>query len=121
MAVVNPRNRIVFFRVSEEEFRGMEQACSVVGARSISEFARIAAKRLASVNEQDEAVSVRRCMEMIERLVDRLHNALGRMNGLNEAQGNGSPALTDGREHAAAAAEGASARSISEQGKARGN
>jgi hypothetical protein len=42
MAVTKPRNRLVNFRVSEEEFNSLREACETGGARSISDFARSA-------------------------------------------------------------------------------
>lgn len=42
MAVTKPRNRLVNFRVSEEEFQNLREACLSGGARSISDFARSA-------------------------------------------------------------------------------
>ncbi len=40
MSVINPRNRLVNFRVSEKEFDLLKEASSRHGARSLSEFAR---------------------------------------------------------------------------------
>ena len=40
MSVINPRNRLVNFRLSEIEFEKLKAACLEHGARSISEFAR---------------------------------------------------------------------------------
>ena len=40
MAVTKPRNRLVNFRVSEDEFQSLREACETGGARSISDFAR---------------------------------------------------------------------------------
>lgn len=42
MAVTKPRNRLVNFRVSEDEFQSLREACETGGARSISDFARCA-------------------------------------------------------------------------------
>lgn len=42
MAVTKPRNRLVNFRVSEEEFVSLREACETGGARSVSDFARSA-------------------------------------------------------------------------------
>ena len=42
MAVIKPRNRLVNFRVSEDEFKSLREACETGGARSISDFARCA-------------------------------------------------------------------------------
>lgn len=40
MSVLKPRNRLVNFRLSEEEFQAMHAACEKSGARSLSDFAR---------------------------------------------------------------------------------
>jgi hypothetical protein len=40
MSVFKPRNRLVNFRLSEEEFEKLKACCPMHGARSISDFAR---------------------------------------------------------------------------------
>ena len=40
MAVNNPRNRTVIFRLTQEEYQQLEAICSAGGARSLSDFAR---------------------------------------------------------------------------------
>jgi hypothetical protein len=40
MAVNKPRNRIVIFRLTQEEYRQLESVSTADGARSLSEFAR---------------------------------------------------------------------------------
>jgi len=40
MSVLRPRNRLVNFRLSEDEFEKLKASCALQGARSISEFAR---------------------------------------------------------------------------------
>ena len=42
MAVINPRTKLVNFRLSEEEFDRLKDACGTQGARSVSDFARSA-------------------------------------------------------------------------------
>ncbi|MBL8210893.1 MAG: hypothetical protein JNK87_09285 [Bryobacterales bacterium] len=83
---MTPRNRIVTFRVSDEELESLFRACTQSGARSISEFARTAtlewarsqgAKRgflvddLATVAHQLEELNaeLRDVSERIERLL----------------------------------------------------
>lgn len=53
MAVLNPRNRIVYFRVSEEEFQNLRTYCETYGARSVSDLARSAV--LGTVQGQNPA------------------------------------------------------------------
>lgn len=45
MPVFKPRNRLVNFRLSEEEFDKLRASCSLYGARSLSDFARAAVMR----------------------------------------------------------------------------
>jgi hypothetical protein len=40
MSVFRPRNRLVNFRLSEDEFERLRSSCAQHGARSISDFAR---------------------------------------------------------------------------------
>ena len=42
MPVYSPRHRLVNFRVNEEEYATLQAACLQNGARSISDFARLA-------------------------------------------------------------------------------
>ena len=35
-----PRNRIVVFRLSQDEYRSLKEACDRVGARNLSDFTR---------------------------------------------------------------------------------
>ena len=46
MAVLKPRERLVYFRVSEDEFRQFVGVCEQAGARSVSDLARNAVQRL---------------------------------------------------------------------------
>ncbi len=40
MAVIKPRNKILIFRLTEDEYQSLRTASSGQGARSLSEFAR---------------------------------------------------------------------------------
>jgi hypothetical protein len=48
MAVLKPRERLVYFRISEDEFRQFVSVCEQEGARSVSDLARTAIQRLIS-------------------------------------------------------------------------
>jgi hypothetical protein len=45
VSVINPRKRLVYFRLSEEEFERATNFCEPAGARSISDLARIAVEQ----------------------------------------------------------------------------
>lgn len=53
MAVIRPRNRMVYFRVTEDEFVRLNRICGTSGARSISDLARQAVKSL--LNDEGSA------------------------------------------------------------------
>jgi hypothetical protein len=60
MAVTKPRTRLVNFRVSEDEFQSLRQACETGGARSISDFARCAVLTTPGAKaENDEILRLR--------------------------------------------------------------
>ena len=42
MPVYNPRTRLVNFRLSEDEFQSLKSQCATSGARSVSDYARVA-------------------------------------------------------------------------------
>lgn len=47
MSVLAPRNRIVYFRLSQDEFKKLNAMCQDAdGARSVSELSRLAVQRL---------------------------------------------------------------------------
>jgi hypothetical protein len=46
VAVLKPRERLVYFRISEDEFRQFVSVCEQEGARSVSDLARTAIQRL---------------------------------------------------------------------------
>jgi hypothetical protein len=72
LGVIKPRTRVIFFRVSEEEFHEMERACDSVGARSISDFARTAARRLLNVKDEQHVERLAHQLYLIDQFVDRL-------------------------------------------------
>lgn len=40
MAISKPRNRVVLFRLTQDEYAQVQQACAQGGARSVSDYAR---------------------------------------------------------------------------------
>jgi hypothetical protein len=75
MAVIKPRNRLVNFRVSEEEFQTLREACLSGGARSISDFARSAVlSTFGSANEVEGLLKIR--LSTIDQKMDELDSSL---------------------------------------------
>lgn len=70
MAVLKPRERLVYFRVSEDEFRQFVSVCEQAGARSVSDLARSAVQRLIAEGlRQREGQEIDDKMRRLERLI----------------------------------------------------
>jgi hypothetical protein len=85
----NYRNRLVVFRLTEEEYDTLKRACAEKGARNLSEFTRA---RVLGVARTDfvSAMLQRRFLE-IEQQLASLQDALGRLHHVLET---GAPRLT---------------------------
>ena len=88
MAVLKPRNRLVYFRVTEEEFQVFSDICLVEGARSISDLARVALQRLVrdrKVNAEEHFLERLRLIDEVltelSQKVERLNTRLGPHSG----------------------------------------
>ncbi len=80
MPVIKPRTRLVNFRLTDDEYDHLIAACSLRGARSLSDFARSAVLRLA--DPQTEAVGYLQCRlttldERVLELEDRIKRLIG--------------------------------------------
>ena len=70
MAVLKPRERLVYFRVSEDEFRQFVSVCEQAGARSVSDLARNAVQRLIADGKRNrEDHSIDEKIQVLERLI----------------------------------------------------
>jgi len=90
MSVVNPRNRLVNFRLSEAEYQELKAAFRKAGARSISEFARNAVLKVIGTPEEDAAGVYERVKELqgriqqMENRIEQLYRTLS-LAGMAEA------------------------------------
>lgn len=90
MAVLKPRERLVYFRISEDEFRQFASVCEQEGARSVSDLARNAVQRLiADGHRQREGEELAQRMDRLEQLIAAVTEQLqlltrtpGRDNGV---------------------------------------
>ena len=96
VAVLKPRERLVYFRISEDEFRQFVSVCEQEGARSVSDLARSAVQRLiADGNRQrlDDGVAEKmyRLEQLIAAVTEQLQllaaNELGTVGPLEFAKG----------------------------------
>lgn len=70
MAVHNPRNRILIFRLTQDEYQALQAASS--GARSLSEFARAKLMDSLGVSPLDAQLSeLKHKVSRIEELLER--------------------------------------------------
>ena len=70
MAVLKPRERLVYFRISEDEFRQFSSVCEQGGARIVSDLARNAVQRLIAEGErQSEGRELEEKMRVLENLI----------------------------------------------------
>lgn len=70
MAVLKPRERLVYFRISEDEFRQFVSVCEQEGARSVSDLARSAVQRLiADGSRQRNGEELAEKMHRLEQLI----------------------------------------------------
>lgn len=78
MSILKPRTRVVYFRVSEEEFLRLTDLCPVHGARSISELVRSAVQEMLHQPQSGEpdgrAVAER--LEAIDRTIAEMNRNL---------------------------------------------
>jgi hypothetical protein len=71
VAVLKPRERLVYFRISEDEFHQFTSVCEQAGARSLSELARNAVQRLIAQCDRDREGRDPN-VEMLEKLIAEL-------------------------------------------------
>jgi hypothetical protein len=90
MSVLRPRNRLVNFRLSEDEFERLRESCERFGARSISDFARSSVlSRLEEGPEQ--ALSSKSRITSLDTKVNELEARVSQLLKLVEATGPSSP------------------------------
>jgi hypothetical protein len=72
MPVLKPRKRLVYFRLSEDEFQRISGLCESSGARSISELVRSAVEQFAGAAPAEEAALDCRLRDL-ERILSELN------------------------------------------------
>jgi hypothetical protein len=80
----NYRNRLVVFRLTEEEYETLKRACAEKGARNLSEFTR---SRVLGIARTDFAgAMLQKRFLAIEQQLESLQDTLGRLNQLMVAR-----------------------------------
>ena len=89
MAVLKPRERLVYFRITEDEFHQFAGVCEQAGARSISDLARNAVQRLiAEGSREREVEGLTPKMQSLERLIAEVTEQLQMLTKLRDGKGN---------------------------------
>ncbi len=87
-----PRNRIVVFRLSQQEYMALKAACALHGGRNLSEFTRCEVLEYLKRSSLPDAV--RQTVGALEKEVADLRAALNHLNGL---LGSKYPSLANGQ------------------------
>lgn len=90
MAVLKPRERLVYFRISEDEFHQFLGVCEQEGARSVSDLARSAVQRLITDgNREREERELAPKVQMLDKLIGELTAQVQLLTTLLQGQRNG--------------------------------
>lgn len=79
MAVTRPRTRLVFFRVSEDEYRQFLDLCESQGARSLSDLARTAVFRMVDEGATPNRRAIAADLQQIDRDIRTLKQRVGEL------------------------------------------
>jgi hypothetical protein len=77
---VKPRNRVVIFRVTQDEYRALKEACDRRGSRNLSEFTR--SEILADLERPQIIDYVNRRLACIETSIAAVQSTLVGLNKL---------------------------------------
>ena len=85
MAVNHPRNKLVNFRLSAEEYEGLKDACGNNNARSVSDFARSAVlSKFLPADQPVSQPSLASVNNKVGELESNLHNLMRQMGLLSQ-------------------------------------
>jgi hypothetical protein len=80
MSALNPRNKIVIFRLTVDEFASLKRACAKKGGRNLSEFTR--SELLNLLHAQSEEYLIQTKLDAIELKLTCMHTDMGEMSHL---------------------------------------
>jgi DNA-binding transcriptional regulator GbsR (MarR family) len=97
VAVLKPRERLVYFRVSEDEFHQFVSVCEQEGARSVSDLARNAVQRLIAEcqrnrEERELTPKVAKLEELVIALTGQVQTLAALLRGQDSARAAGASA-----------------------------
>lgn len=96
MAVLKPRERLVYFRISEDEYRRFTSVCEESGARSVSDLARNAVQRLIDEGQRHQQQDqMEEKLRLLEHLIAEVKEQL-QLLGADSARENHTVAVGNG-------------------------
>ena len=104
MSVLRPRNRLVNFRLSEDEFERLKASCALQGARSVSDFARSAVLDRMETGAPPTHAPAPRQFQMDNR-ISELESQVGQLLNLISVTGLSSGAMMESAKAASALME----------------
>lgn len=87
MSVLKPRNRLVNFRLTEEEFEELRRSSAAQGARSVSDFARGAVMRQVEQPRVAESLAGLERLREVDEMVIHLEQRVAQILKLVDAVG----------------------------------
>jgi hypothetical protein len=82
MATLRPRNRIVIFRLTEDEYEKLRTACLLKGGRSPADYARAELLALLGCHHQVDLLEDR--LSVVDQILSDLHSTARHINQLLE-------------------------------------
>jgi hypothetical protein len=79
MSVIKRKNRMISFRLSDEEYDALRTVCESHGVRSVSDFARLAIENLIAGDGLPPQAAVHSRLEALNSRVQVLDLAVGRL------------------------------------------
>lgn len=79
MAILRPRSRLVYYRISEEEFEKVSCLCKEGAARSLSDFTRQAVLRLLEERAEGPDSLWKRRLRELERVIAELNRMVAQL------------------------------------------
>lgn len=76
MSVLRPRTRLVYFRVSEEEYMQLASACQTLALRSISDVARMAVQEMLDKPQRPPVISESQTVNRLTEVVSDLNHTV---------------------------------------------
>lgn len=86
MSILKRRNRMVSFRLSEDEYAGLRNVCLTEGARSVSDLARDAVHRLIGKNGASAEVQLQTTVQTLAGRMEELDREVKRLAQMVEGR-----------------------------------